>query len=113
MSILNDQQRLKHALNAAVFIQDAVKERGLKTIIDDPLLMAGVERHLEIIGEAINRLSAAYKNEHPEIEWKKIVRFRNFLIHEYFSVDIAIVLNIIEEKLPQLIIAITPLVNND
>jgi uncharacterized protein with HEPN domain len=109
MSDLNDQQRLKHALEASVFILNAVEARGLNTIIEDPLLMAGVERHLGIIGEAINRLSDTLKDNHPEIEWKKIVRFRNYLVHEYFSVDMAIVLNIIEEKLPQLVAAITPL----
>ena len=43
-----------------------------------------VERNFEIIGEAASRISENYKLSHPEIEWRILKDFRNFIIHEYF-----------------------------
>ncbi len=111
--ITSDQLRLSHAYNAANTVLEAVRTRGIKVFLDDPILMAGIERHLEIVGEAINHLSGTFKDAHPEIGWKKIVRFRNFLVHEYFAIDVAIVLNVIDEKLPALVAAIKPLLKEE
>lgn len=113
MSALTDEQRLRHALHSATLILNEVAVRGLNTIVSDPLLYAGVERHLANIGEAINHLTPAFKDAHPELQWRSIVRFGNFLVHEYFAVDVSIVLDVIQTKLPQLVSAITPLINTN
>jgi uncharacterized protein with HEPN domain len=46
-------------------------------------LRLAVERRIEIIGEAARRVSAAFKEAHPEIPWRLIVDQRNVLIHSY------------------------------
>jgi uncharacterized protein with HEPN domain len=46
-----------------------------------------VVRNFEIIGEASNRIPDDFKTEHPEIEWRRIIGFRNRIIHEYFGID--------------------------
>ena len=59
-------------------------------------------RNLEIIGEASRNIPQDVKEDHPEIEWAKIVGLRNRVIHEYFGVDLDIIWRIINEELPTL-----------
>lgn len=61
-----------------------------------------VERQLEIIGEAANHLSDTIKETFPEIEWKKVVAFRNFITHEYFGVDLELIWDILATKISPL-----------
>ena len=59
-------------------------------------------RSLEIIGKASKKLTNEFKAAHPDIEWKKIGRTRDKLIHDYFGVDYDIGWDIIINKLPGL-----------
>ena len=67
---------------------------------DEMRVDAGV-RNLEIIGEAAKHVPDEVKANYPFVEWRKIVAFRNVLIHEYFGIDSAILWDIIKNKLPQ------------
>ena len=69
----------------------------------DALTQAAVERKFEIIGEALNRLQKA----HPELaervpRLRRIIDFRNLLIHGYASVLPERVWDYAENHLPQL-----------
>ena len=44
-------------------------------------------RHIQIVGEAAWRLSAALKQAHPKIPWNLIAGMRHTLVHDYFEVD--------------------------
>lgn len=61
-----------------------------------------VERNIEIIGEAINRI---LKYKHSEIEIKnaqKIIGTRNRIAHEYDSISDEVIWTIIIKELPEL-----------
>ena len=69
----------------------------------DALTQAAVERKFEIIGEALNRLQKA----HPELaeripRLRRIIDFRNLLIHGYASVMPERVWDYAENHVPQL-----------
>jgi len=40
--------------------------------------------------------------KYTDIEWKKIAGLRDILIHAYFGIDIEIVWDVIQNKLPEL-----------
>ncbi len=61
-----------------------------------------VVRTLEIIGEAVAKLSDAYKSEHVAIDWRGIKDMRNILIHEYAYVDPAEVWSVYQHDVPVL-----------
>jgi len=78
-----------------------------KEMVQDAIL-----RNLEIIGEAVKNVSADIREDYPAIEWRKIAGLRDILIHDYFGVDLEIVWNVIENKIPQLKIAIEDILSH-
>jgi uncharacterized protein with HEPN domain len=80
---------------------------------DNDLLRSAVERQLEILGEAANRITPAFQLEHSEIDWRNTIGLRNVIIHQYDRIDDhqvwTIVTKILPELLPQVEALIPPL----
>ena len=93
---------LDDIIEAAKRIEKYTKGLTLEKFKRDNLIVDGVVRNLEIIGEAVKNIPANVKNKHPDIEWKKIAGLRDILAHEYFGIDIDILWDIVENKLPDL-----------
>ena len=90
---------IKQAIeNIISFTQDIDQVRFL----DNKLVQDATIRNLEIIGEASKNITAKFRDNHPEIEWKKMAGMRDKLIHQYMGVDILAVWGVIEEVLPTL-----------
>lgn len=108
-----DRARLLHILEAIQYIQSFTTHKEKSDIYDDPMLRFAIERQLEIIGEAANHLSDELKSTSHEIEWRKIVAFRNFVAHEYFGIDLELVWDIIANKIPPLHSLISKLLSDE
>ena len=61
-----------------------------------------VLRRLEIIGEAVKNIPVDFRNEYPNIPWKKIAGMRDVLTHAYFGVNINRVWKVIKDDIPAL-----------
>lgn len=61
-------------------------------------------RELQLIGDAINAL---LQEEILDSSYRRIVDFRNQIVHGYFGIDHDIVWDVIQNKIPKLIIDIT------
>jgi uncharacterized protein with HEPN domain len=61
-----------------------------------------VIRNLEIIGEATKMIPESIRVRYPSVEWKKIAGLRDILAHHYFEVDLDIIWDIVQNKLPGL-----------
>ena len=93
---------LDDILEATKRIEKYTKGFTLEKLKKDNLTIDGVVRNLEIIGEAVKNIPADIKDKYPDIEWKKIAGLRDILAHEYFGIDLEILWDIIENKLPDL-----------
>lgn len=62
-----------------------------------------VVRRFQIIGEATSRIPDIIRNNYPDIPWKQIVAQRNFVIHDYASVNPHEIWRVIREDLPILL----------
>jgi len=60
-----------------------------------------VERQFEIVGEALRKLAELNADMAARIpEYRRIIAFRNVLVHGYASVDHWLVWGIVQHKLP-------------
>lgn len=55
-----------------------------------------------ILGEATKSLPPAIRASASDIEWRKIAGLRDVLAHGYFSVDLSIIRDVVENKLDSL-----------
>ncbi len=65
---------------------------------------------IQIIGEAARHISTEYKEQHPEVPWRRIIGMRHHLVHEYFDIDVEEVWRVVETDIPALLPLIEPLV---
>jgi uncharacterized protein with HEPN domain len=90
-------------LDAVGNIETFVRGASLDAYTRDVLMRSAVERQFEIIGEALNQLSKVAPQIAEQIpELRRVVAFRNLLIHGYAAVDDALVWRTIQERLPEL-----------
>jgi uncharacterized protein with HEPN domain len=56
-------------------------------------------RALEIIGEATKSLPEEIYREYPDIEWSKMAKLRDVIIHHYFGLDDEMIWNICKNNI--------------
>ena len=100
---------LDDILEAIDRIREYVQGMNDEAFSSDRKTQDAVIRNLEVIGEASRNLADELKAQANEIEWSKIIGFRNILAHEYFGVSVPIVWDIVQNKLDPLRDACTKL----
>jgi uncharacterized protein with HEPN domain len=86
-------------------------KRDFQIYQKDKLLRRGIERELEIIGEAANKILKVDSNIKID-NARKIVDLRNWVIHGYDKIDDVIIWGIVSRQLPLLKIQVEELLNN-
>jgi uncharacterized protein with HEPN domain len=98
----DDHQRLLDILEAAKLLGRFGTGKNRGDLTHDLLLQSGFLHQLFVIGEAASRLSPALKKRFPSIPWQAISGFRNYIAHEYFSLDLDIVWQTVVADVPLL-----------
>jgi uncharacterized protein with HEPN domain len=83
----SDAVYLQHILDAIQKIESYVTV-GRDVFMSTSHWQDAVIRQFKIIGEARKGLSRNLRSKHPEVPWQRIAGLRDFLIHEYFDVDL-------------------------
>ncbi len=104
---------LKHILDAISRIEEYTQAIIYEDFIENHLIQDGVIRQIEIIGEAVKRLSRDIRERHLEIPWKDITGMRDKLIHDYFGIDIDAVWDTVEKDIPTLKSSLNDLIEKE
>jgi len=88
---------------AADLLADFTRGKSFADFQGDPMLRSAVERQFEIIGEALTKLAKIDQKTAAMIsEHRRIIAFRNILIHGYAQIDDRLVWGVLDSKLPAL-----------
>jgi uncharacterized protein with HEPN domain len=96
----DDAVYLHHMLESIAEVEQYLSGKSEDEFYRSGLLQSGVVRQLEIIGEACNYLSEAFRHQRPEVDWGDIIGMRNRIIHAYFDVNYTIVWEVAQNDLP-------------
>lgn len=99
---LRDRERLEHILAAIDRVMRYTKGKTMADLVADDMMYYAVVKNIEIMGEAANLLTPQFTTEHPETPWKMVRGMRNYIVHEYFQIDSAVVWDVVSNNLSEL-----------
>jgi len=88
-------------------IEEFTSEINFEGFTSDRKTYSATLREFIVIGEAISHIPENLKERFPQVEWRQIKDFRNFIVHEYFGIDAKIVWDAVKQELPLLKIEIS------
>jgi uncharacterized protein with HEPN domain len=100
-------------LQSAEMIQSFVSDMDQIAFEADIKTQDAIIRRIEVIGEAVRRLSLEFRASHTDIPWQQIAGMRSKLIHEYDRVDLVAVWEVVQLDIPKLIAQIHPFIPPD
>ena len=105
----SDDSALLDIAAACRFVVMAVEGLDSERFASDPFRESAVLHHLTIAGEATKRLSAAFREAHPTVNWRAVAGMRDVIVHRYDRVDSDEVWTIATTSVPNLLAYIEPL----
>jgi len=94
--------RIRHILGAIAQAQSYVRGMTFEDFQRDPKTVDAVIARLMVIGEAARSVPEAVRTAHAEVPWHKMQGLRNVIVHEYDSIDLGILWNVVHLDLPPL-----------
>ena len=111
---LETKKYLLDIQQAAVLASEFVADRTFGDYLKTAMVRAAVERQCEIIGEALAKLAKVDEPVAARItDYRRIIAFRNILIHGYAEVDHRLVWEVVTTKLPTLTTDVNGLLASD
>ena len=98
-----DHIRFQHMLDASQAAVSHLSKKCREDLDCDRLLLNGVVRELEILGEAASQVSTTAREQFSLLPWREMIGLRNRLIHAYFDVNNQTIWLVVKESLPPLI----------
>jgi len=106
----SERDYLRHILEEAEYLTEASAGLSREEFFADGTLRRAFARSLEVVGEAVKRLSPEWRTAHPEVDWRAMAGMRARLIHGHFGVDYELVWEVASTRMPALRPAIAALV---
>jgi uncharacterized protein with HEPN domain len=102
-SMTRDRQHINDMITSAQLAVSYLSGKSKADFLNDSLLQDAVNRRIEIVGEAANRLSNEARNSIPELTWRQIIGMRNIIIHQYDAINLDLVWQTVQDYFPTLI----------
>ncbi|MDO4511557.1 MAG: DUF86 domain-containing protein [Bacteroidales bacterium] len=97
-----DKGRLQHILLAIERVREFTSGIKKDELVSDILHLHATVYNVQIIGEAVYKLSKEFKDSHVDTPWSMIEKMRHILVHDYYQVNFDILWIVITEDIPKL-----------
>lgn len=97
-----DKGRLQHILSSIERVQEFTKGMSKEELVNDTLHLHATVYNVQIVGEAVYKLTKEVKESHTETPWRMIEKMRHILVHDYYQINLDILWIVINEDLPVL-----------
>ena len=104
-----DETTLLDIANAARLIHTFIQGMTKEAFLGDLKTQSAVLHQVTVIGEAVKRLSQAFRERHPILPWLLMAGMRDHLIHGYDAVDLEEVWKTATHDVPEVLIKLEPL----
>lgn len=103
MSLRNYQLYLEDIQVACKKILIYTAGMTLEQFKNNEMAYDAVMRNLEILGEAVKNIPEDVRQQHTQIEWRKMAGLRDIVIHRYFGINNELIWDVITNKLEPLL----------
>jgi uncharacterized protein with HEPN domain len=103
---------LRDIVENADKVQKFTKGVTFDDFVGDEMRAYATIRALEIIGEAVKQIPDDFRQQYPDIPWRKIARMRDKLIHHYFGVNLGVVWKTVTEDVSPLKVGISKILDD-
>lgn len=101
-----DKATLDDLIAACVKVLDFVQGASRADLDHNEQLLSACCYQIAVMGEAVKRLSATMRAQHPHVPWKDIAGMRGRLIHAYDTVDAEELWKTATEDVPALLVQV-------
>lgn len=95
------KERVEHVINAIQLIQSFSKNHTLQSFLKDEKTIYACLYQYTIIGEATANIDYTFLEKY-DYPWHKVKSFRNFILHEYHTIEMRVIWDTTTEILPVL-----------
>ena len=96
----DDSVYLKHIVKAIDQIELYTRGMSESEFASRTMVQDAVMRQIQVIGEAASCISVEFQDEHPKLQWDDMTSISKRIIPGNISVNLAKVLNAIQDDLP-------------
>lgn len=89
-------------LQAIAKIEEYTEGVSFSQFANDSMRMHATTYNIQIIGEAVYKLTAQFKERYPEVPWNLIEKMRHVLVHDYYMILPEAVWDVVTDDIPTL-----------
>ena len=99
----NDLSYFLDIYECIIDIINYTKDISFREFETDKMRRLAVERQLEVIGQAANKISSETQTNYHSVPWGKVIGLRNKLAHDYGEILAKRIWDISKKSIPELL----------
>ncbi len=103
VSSQSEKEYLEDLIEACEWILHYTDDMTFEDFSEDRRTIDAVLRNIIVVGEAVNKLPTAFTEENPRIPWHSMRGLRNFVVHEYRSIDLPRLWETVQNDIPSIL----------
>lgn len=97
-----DEIILQKIISEIDFASTFLERVNLEEFLENEVMKRAIGMTSINVGELVKNLSAEFRTNHPQVDWREIAGFRDIVAHKYETLRMTDVYNTIKKDFPEL-----------